>query len=125
MIQIGEVSFMAHPKYNSRLTTISQTLRKEMTPEENKLWYRFLIPLPETVYRQKPIGEYIVDFYVASRKLVIEVDGIQHSSSEHRERDAERDAYLASLGITVLRYSNRSVNDDFAYVCEHILKHLR
>ena len=74
---------MAHPKYNSRLTTISQTLRKEMTPEENKLWYRFLKPLPETVYRQKPIGEYIVDFYVASRKLVIEVDGIQHSSSEH------------------------------------------
>ena len=116
---------MAHPNYNPSLTAISQILRKEMTPEDNKLWYQFLKPLPETVYRQKPIGNYVVDFYIASKKLVIELDGIQHSSSEHKERDKVRDAYLVSLGMTVLRYSNRSINYDFAYVCEHILKHLR
>ena len=96
-----------------------------MTPEENKLWYQFLKPLPETVDRQKPIGKYIVDFYVASKKLVIEIDGIQHTAPEHKDRDEARDAYLSSLGITVLRYSNRSIHHDFSYVCEHIMKHLR
>ena len=116
---------MAHPNYNAALTSISQTLRKDMTPEEKKLWYRFFKTRPETVYRQKFIGNYIVDFYIASQKIVIEIDGIQHTSQEHKQRDDERDSYLASLGITVLRYSNHSVNHDFAYVCEHILKHLQ
>ena len=116
---------MAHPNYNPSLTAISQILRKEMTPEENKLWYQFLKHRPETVYRQKVIGNYIVDFYIASHRLVIELDGIQHTSTEYKQRDEERDSYLASLGITVLRYSNRSVNHDFTYVCEHILKHLQ
>ena len=82
-----EVTDMAHPDYNSKLTAISQTLRKEMTPEEKKLWYQFLRHRSETIYRQKVIGNYIVDFYVASHKLVIELDGIQHTSSEHKQHE--------------------------------------
>ena len=116
---------MAHPDYNSKLTAISQTLRKEMTPEEKKLWYQFLRHRSETIYRQKVIGNYIVDFYVASHKLVIELDGIQHTSSEHKQHDAERDSNLAAHGITVLRFSNHSVNHDFAFVCETIQKYLQ
>ena len=115
---------MAHPNYNPSLTAISQILRKEMTPEENKLWYQFLKPLPETVYRQKPIGNYVVDFYIASKKLVIELDGSQHFDAAGRAADSVRDEYLRAQGLQVLRYSNTDVNRNFRGVCEDILEHL-
>lgn len=56
----------------------AQNLRKNMTPEERHLWYDFLKQLPVTVRRQKVLGSYIVDFFIASANLVIEVDGSQH-----------------------------------------------
>ena len=61
-----------------KLTGISRVLRKNMTKEERHLWYDFLKGLPLTVNRQKVLGDYIVDFFVASKKLVIELDGSQH-----------------------------------------------
>ena len=60
---------------NPELTHIAQNLRKNMTKEERHLWYDFLKKLPITIQRQKVIGQYIVDFYCASAKLVIEIDG--------------------------------------------------
>ena len=63
---------------NSRLTGNAQKLRREMTEEERHLWYDFLKGLPVTVNRQKVIGRYIVYFYCAEAKLVIEIDGTQH-----------------------------------------------
>jgi len=63
---------------NSKLTGNAKTLRKNMTKEERHLWYDFLKTLPLTVNRQKVIGNYIVDFYIASSKIVIELDGSQH-----------------------------------------------
>ena len=65
-------------EYNRRLTANSQNSRKNMTPEEKHLWYDFLKKLPITVNRQKSIGNYIVDFYISSADLVIEIDGAQH-----------------------------------------------
>ena len=109
---------------NSKLTKSSQRLRKEMTPEEKKLWYQFLKQLPFTFYRQKVIGSYITDFYCAKVLLVIELDGTQHYEKTSQTMDAQRDAYLRSLGINVLRYSNRQVNQEFSRVCEDILRHL-
>ena len=91
-----------------------------MTKEEKRLWYDFLKGLPVTVHRQKMLGEYIVDFYCASAKLVIEVDGSQHYDDENELRDLRRDDYLRGLGLTVLRYSNRDINERFLYVCEDI-----
>ena len=114
---------MTH-KYNKELTPNSQELRKSMTPEERHLWYDFLKLLPITVNRQKVFGNYIVDFYVHSAKLVIEVDGIQHHSNENMKKDEERDAFLSEQGITVLRYDNETVRNNFAYVCEDILTRL-
>ncbi|MBQ5583241.1 MAG: DUF559 domain-containing protein, partial [Ruminiclostridium sp.] len=61
-----------------RLRPNARNLRKEMTKEERRLWYDFLKGLPVTVHRQKVIGPYIVDFYIASSKTVIELDGSQH-----------------------------------------------
>ena len=109
---------------NSKLTGFSQKLRKEMTAEEKKLWYQFLKKLPFTVHRQKVIGNYIADFYCAKAMLVIELDGTQHFETDGQKADAERDAYFRSLGITVLRYSNRQINQEFSRVCEDILQHL-
>ena len=92
-----------------------------MTKEERRLWYGFLKTLPVTVNRQKTIGPYIVDFYCFSAGLVIELDGSQHYEAEGKSSDAIRDDYLRSLGLRVLRYSNRDVNQNFSSVCENIL----
>ena len=75
-----------------------------MTPEEKQLWYHLLCRRPVPVKRQKIIGKYIVDFYIPEYKVVIEIDGKQHSYPENRIADAERDEYLSSLEIKVLRY---------------------
>ena len=110
--------------YNNNHTALSRVLRKNMTPEEKHLWYDLLKRLPVTVNRQKTIGDYIVDFYVASARLVIEIDGRQHNSPEHAEADRKRDFDLCKLGNTVLRYSNRDIRERFSVVCEDILRHL-
>ncbi len=107
---------------NSKLTGISKVLRKNMTKEEKHLWYDFLKQLPQTVNRQKVIGKYIVNFYCASAKIVIELDGSQHYTEEGKQNDHERDAYLHQLGITVLRYSNLDIHENFDSVCADILR---
>ena len=109
---------------NPNLTPNAKTLRKNMTKEERHLWYDCLKHLPCTVHRQKTMGQYIVDFYIASAKLVIELDGSQHYETEHHKKDAERDGYLTGIGCTVLRYSNADINLRFRDVCEDILHHL-
>ena len=106
---------------NSKLTGNAKTLRKNMTKEERHLWYDFLKVLPITVNRQKVIGKYIVDFYIASLKIVIELDGSQHYEQSGIESDTKRDEFLNSLGIQVLRYSNADVNQRFEGVCQDIL----
>ena len=109
---------------NPKLKQFAQELRHEMTKEERHLWYDFLKSLPVTVNRQRVIGNYIVDFYCASSKLVIELDGSQHFMDEGLEYDRRRDAYLKSLGLTVVRYANSDINDNFDGVCEDILRRL-
>ena len=109
---------------NSKLTRNAQVLRKSMTKEERHLWYDFLKSLTVTFNRQKVIGNYIADFYCAEHKLVIEVDGSQHYLGEGQKSDKKRDDYFCSLGIRVLRYSNRDINQQFERVCEDILRHL-
>ncbi len=95
-----------------------------MTAEEKHLWYDFLKKLKVTVNRQKVIGKYIADFYIASAKTVIELDGAQHYEKAAREYDSKRDAYMESLGITVLRYTDKEINRNFSGVCSDILRHL-
>ena len=109
---------------NSKLTNNAKALRRNMTKEEKHLWYDFLKLLPCTVNRQKVIGKYIVDFYCATLKIAIELDGSQHYEDLNVKNDAERDRYLKELGIRVLRYSNLEINRNFKEVCADILKHL-
>ena len=110
---------------NPHLRQNAQTLRRNMTPEERHLWYDFLKPLPQTINRQKVIGSYIVDFYCATSQLVIELDGSQHYAKAGREADKVRDDYLHSLGLTVVRYSNLDIQQNFEGVCTDILRHLK
>ena len=70
------------------------------------------------------IGNYIVDFYIATSKIVIELDGSQHYGDKGIENDIKRDTFLKDLGIKVLRYSNLDVNQRFESVCEDILNHI-
>ena len=110
--------------YNKNNVAISQNLRKNMTPEEKKIWYSLLKRLPYTVNRQKTIGNFIVDFYIAEKRTVIEIDGSQHKIPENEEKDKERDAELNKLDIKVLRYSNKEVNMTFNKVCDDVLMKL-
>ena len=105
---------MPIPK-NNNLLNHARRLRKEMTPQELRLWYRFLRGYPIKIYKQRIIGDYI-----ASARLVIEVDGSQHYEERGKEKDAERSAFLESLGLRVLRFSNREINCNFSAVCEQI-----
>lgn len=100
-------------------------LRKTMTKEERHLWYDCLRLCPVKFYRQRVIGSYIVDFYCASIKLAIELDGSQHYDPAEQEKDARRTAYLNSLGIEVLRFSNREVMQSFDGVCQAIEQKIR
>ena len=109
---------------NPKLRKNAQKLRREMTKEERQLWYDFLKQLPVTVSRQKVLYRYIVDFYCASAKLAIEIDGSQHYESEGAASNHERDRVLNRLGITVVRYSNDDVNRNFDGVCADLLRRL-
>ena len=109
---------------NTNLTAFAKELRKNMTRHERHLWYDFLKTLPVTVHRQKVIGTYIVDFYIAEKKLIIELDGSQHYDLPGKLADAVRDQYLREQGLTVLRYSNSDIDQNFPGVCTDILNHL-
>ena len=110
--------------YNKKLVGNARYMRKNMTDEEKQLWYQFLRRLPVTVRRQKNIGNYIVDFYIASAKIVIEINGIQHQFSENKEKDSLREKYLNDLGISVLRFTNLEINENLGLVCKKILNAL-
>lgn len=110
-----------HLPYNSKLTEKAKELRHNMTAPERKLWYEYLRNFPIRFLRQKPIDEYIVDFYCSRLKLVIEIDGESHFSIEGEEKDATRTMILQKkYGLTVLRFSNTDVMRSFEGVCEVI-----
>ncbi len=98
-------------KYNKQLKQNSRQFRKNMTDAEQLLWSRIRRKQLHGVqfYRQKPIGQYIVDFYAPKGNLVVEVDGSQHYEPENQQKDKIRDAYLQEQGLTVLRFTNRQV----------------
>ena len=107
-------------KHNKQLVPFAKKLRKEMTKEERHLWYDYLRTYPVRFSRQKVLGKYIVDFYSAEAKLVIELDGSQHYEDQNSIKDAERTAFLKGYGLKVIRIPNNEVNKNFRGVCEYI-----
>ena len=112
-------------KYNQNLKNLARNLRNNMTKEERKLWYEYLRNCKVRFLRQRPIGNYIVDFYSPKEKIVIELDGGQHYEEKAKLNDIERDNFLQSQGLTVLRYTNLDVDKNFEGVCLDIERCLK
>ncbi len=91
-----------------------------MTKEERHLWYDFLRKYPIRFLRQKVIDDYIVDFYCAKAKLVIELDGSQHYEEKGLLKDKIRTERIESRELIVIRIPNNEVNKNFNGVCEYI-----
>ncbi len=108
--------------YRNNLKTKARELRANMTEPERKLWFQFLRDFPHPVLRQKPIADFIVDFYCAHIELAIEVDGDSHFEEDAMTYDAKRTQALEKLGLRVLRFTNREVMEEFETVCERILQ---
>ncbi|MGN0547776.1 MAG: endonuclease domain-containing protein [Acutalibacteraceae bacterium] len=102
---------------NKELKEFSTKLRNDATPEENKLWFEFLRTYPVRFNRQRIVGNYILDFYCAKAKLVVEIDGSQHYENKGISYDSKRTDYLEELGLYVLRFSNLEINERFYEVC--------
>jgi len=98
----------------------ARKLRNEMTKQERHLWYDFLRNFEIQFYRQKVIENYIVDFYCARAKVVVELDGGQHFEDADRSKDHRRDERLKSLGYEVFRFTNFEVDHNFFEVCAAI-----
>ena len=107
-------------KHNESLVPFAKNLRKNMTKEERHLWYDFLRDYPVKFSRQKVLGRYIVDFYCASAKIVVELDGSQHYDPEEIAKDEARTLFLMQYGLTVLRVPNNEILQNFQGVCEYI-----
>jgi very-short-patch-repair endonuclease len=107
-------------------TTFAKTLRKEETPTEKRLWYYLRRKqLKEFKFRrQQPIGPYIVDFYCPAQKLVIEIDGGIHYTDDAQTPDKDRQDYLETQGLTVLRFTTDEIKYQINAVLDLVSLHL-
>ena len=112
---------MPKPPLDEKTKVRSRELRRESTEAERKLWRHLRDSgLGAKFRRQHPIGSFIVDFYCAAAKLVIEIDGESHA--DQVEYDSERTTWLEEQGYRVIRYTNRDVKDNLNAVIEDILE---
>jgi very-short-patch-repair endonuclease len=109
-----------HLPYNSKLVDRAKQMRRNPTPAEKKLWEEYLKTFPHRVLRQRPIENFIVDFYCAALRLVIEIDGAVHLSESAQTYDAERTIELEKYGLQIIRFTNDEVINNFDDVCKQI-----
>ena len=105
---------------NGDMLPRARELRREMTPQERKLWYQFLRRYPVKIYKQRIIESFIADFYCSRAQLVIELDRAQHTTEQGLLYDRERSSIFSQYGLDVLRFSNYEVDLQFEAVCEKI-----
>ena len=103
-------------------TILAKNLRKNATKQEKHLWYDFLKDYEIKFQRQRPIDEFIADFYCQKANLVIEIDGNQHYSQDGIQKDAFRTERLELYGLTIIRFTNHQIDNEFYAVCEYIDK---
>ena len=110
--------------YDRRLKERSQRLRKNMTAAETFLWSKIRMKQLKGYwfYRQKPVGNFIADFYCHKAKLVIELDGEIHN--QQKEYDLGREAEMEKYGIKIIRFTNDEVFNELNSVIEKIKEHL-
>ena len=106
--------------YRRDLRKRAQDLRKNMTPQERRLWYDFLREYQPQFYCQKPMLTYILDFYCPKARIVVELDGSQHYEEKAQLYDEKRTQELRGKGIDILRYTNLDIEKSFEGVCQSI-----
>ena len=106
--------------YNKKNITLAKNLRRNATSQEKHLWYDFLSKYKVRFQRQKAIGDFIADFYCHKAKLVIEIDGTQHSTPQGKANDEFRTEILNEYGLKVIRFTNLQIDTNFNGVCEYI-----
>ena len=106
--------------YNQELKELSRKLRKESTLSEVLLWQRLNRRQIRgfRFSRQKPIGNYIVDFYCSKLRLAIEIDGKSHDNKFHEDRKRQRE--IERMGVRFLRFSDRDVKSDIETIMKKI-----
>lgn len=107
-------------QYRKNLMSNVHMLRLNQTRQEKHLWYDFLSKYPLRFQRQRPIDNFIVDFYCAKAHLVVELDGGQHNTPDPNSYDDRRTKILQDLGLEVLRFWNMDIDNHFSGVCEAI-----
>ena len=115
------------PSLLSTLTTRARAMRKAPTPSEAKMWSALRMRrLGVRFRRQHSLPPYFVDFYCAAHKLVVEVDGGIHRTSEHRLADAHREAELVRLyGVRIVRVDAELVTTNISAALAIVLGALR
>lgn len=110
--------------YNPGLKDYARDMRNNSTKGEIKFWCELLRGRKSgyQFYRQRPLLNYIVDFYCASLKLVIEIDGTSHLDKQ--EYDANRDQELGTLGLKVIHYNDMNVLHNFHLIESDFKKQL-
>ena len=108
--------------YNKDLKEHSRDLRRNITEAEKLIWSRIRKKQVKDYqfYRQRIIGNYIVDFYCPKAGLIVELDGGQHYHPEDLKKDTLRDDYMESLGLKILRFSNNEIFGNLDAVMEKI-----
>ena len=108
--------------YNPKLKSLAKALRKNMTLSEVLLWDELKQKkiLGFDFDRQRPIDEFIVDFYCKDLQLAIEIDGDSHDSEEAFEKDRKRQKRLETLGVRFLRFDDLEVKNDMNNVLRTI-----
>lgn len=106
--------------YNKDNIILAKNLRKNATPQENRLWYDFLSKYEIRFQRQKAIDSFIADFYCHEAKLIVELDGSQHFTETGAQKDAFRTEKLKNYDLKVIRFTNRQINTNFSGVCQYI-----
>ena len=111
--------------YNPKLKQFSRDLRNHGQLSEALLWK--CLKEKKTGYlflRQKPILNFIADFFCHELKLVIEIDGASHFTAEAQKRDAERDRQMQAIGLRIIRVSDSDVRKDPESVVRGIMEQL-
>ena len=106
--------------YNKKIVENARVLRKNMTPQEGKLWHSYLKSYPLKFYRQRVIDNFVADFYCSKAKLIIEIDGSQHYTVAGQEYDTMRTEILEKYGLKVIRFTNTDIDENLFIVCEMI-----
>lgn len=122
----GDFNKIMHLLYNRNLKSLSRQLRANSTDAEKLLWSKIRKKQIKNYqfFRQKPIGNYIVDFYCDKARLVIEIDGGRHYEDENSKNDKIRESFLEEQNLRIMRFTNLDVLKNIENVVEKIYREI-